>query len=403
MERTVVIVGGSVAGVRTAQALRSEGFVGRVVLVGDEPEMPYDKPPLSKQFLLQEHDQDAVRLLTRDAAERDRIELCLGAAAVSLDTEQHQIQLADGRRLDYDVAVIATGASARRPPWTTSSGVHVMRTLRDSRALRADLEREGPVAVVGFGFIGAEVAASARTRGREVVAVDPLENPLGRLLGPEIGTAIADLHRRHGVVTRFGQGVEDICGTAGGLRVRLGDGSVLEAASAVVGIGVQPNTGWLAGSGLDVGNGVRADEHCRAAEVADVYVVGDVARWYHRRHGEHVRVEHWTHAVEQAVCVAHNIVHPDEPRAYEAVEYAWSDQYDWKVQVAGRPTACAHQVLVGEIGGDRPRCAALSAMPDGRLAGAAVLNWPKALVQLRRLLGTGGGHDEALARVRSLL
>lgn len=402
MTRTVVVIGSSIGGVRTAQALRSEGFDGRVVLVGEESQLPYDKPPLSKQFLTGQWDVDRVLLLTEEKADKDSIELRLGVPAARLDVAARQVLLADGTSLEYDSAVIATGASARPSPWRPESGVHVVRTLEDSRQLHAQLSDGGPVVVVGGGFIGAEVAGSARGLGHEVTVVDPLPTPIGRVVGPEIGRLFSELHHRHGVGTRFGVGVEAIEGAAGDLRIRLTDGTQLQAATVVVGIGAVPNDGWLADSGLPIDNGVLCDQFSRALDAPDVYAVGDVARWFHPGHREYVRVEHWTNAVEQGVCAAHNIAHPDDLRAYRPVEYVWSDQYDWKAQIVGRPNHGTRHEIVGNLSGENPRAGVLYTDETGLLCGAVTVNWPKALVQCRRLVTDGATFDDALAKVSAL-
>jgi NADPH-dependent 2,4-dienoyl-CoA reductase/sulfur reductase-like enzyme len=402
VSRTVVVVGSSIGGVRTAQALRSEGFDGRVVLVGEESQLPYDKPPLSKQFLTGQWDLDRVLLLTEEKAAKDDIDLRLGSRATRLDVAERTVHLADGTTLEYDSAVIATGASARPSPWRPESGVHVVRTLEDSRQLHAHLRGDGPVVVVGGGFIGAEVAGSARGLGHEVTVIDPLPTPIGRVVGPEIGQLFTELHHRHGVATRFGVGVEQIEGAAGDLRIRLTDGTQLRAATVVVGIGAVPNDGWLADSGLPIDNGVLCDQYSRALDAPDVFAVGDVARWYHPGHREYVRVEHWTNAVEQGVCAAHNIAHPDDLRAYHPVEYVWSDQYDWKAQIVGRPNHGTRHEIVGRLSGDNPRAAVLYTDETGRLCGAVTVNWPKALVQCRRQVTEGARFDDALARVSAL-
>ena len=402
MTRTVVVVGSSIGGVRTAQALRSEGFDGRVVLVGEESELPYDKPPLSKQFLAGDWPHDKVLLLTREAAEEDGIELRLGSRATRLDVAGHRVLLADGESLSYDSLVVATGASARPSPWQPDSGVHVVRTLADSRRLHEALMREGPVIVVGGGFIGAEVAATARGLGHEVTVVDPLPTPIGRVVGREIGQLFSELHHRHGVETRFGVGVEEVAGRAGDLHVGLTDGTRLGGATVVVGIGAVPNDGWLADSGLPIENGVLCDEYSRTLDAPDVFAIGDVARWFHPGHREHVRVEHWTNAVEQGVCAAHNIAHPDDLRSYRPVEYVWSDQYDWKAQIVGRPIHGVRQEIVGTLEGEHPRGAVLYADDTGRLCGAVTVNWPKALVQCRRLVPQAAPFDDALTRLREL-
>ncbi len=399
---TAVVVGSSVAGVRTVQALRSEGFTGRVVLVGAEPELPYDKPPLSKQFLAGDWDTDRIRLLTADRAAELDVELRLGSPAERLDVAGRQVHLADGSVLDFDAVVLATGASARPSPWPVGSGVHVVRSLADAQALRADLDDEGPVVVVGGGFIGAEVAATARALGRAVTVVDPLPSPIGRVVGDELGQHFTALHHRHGVTTRFGTGVESVTGSAGELAVVLTDGTTLPAATVVVGIGATPNDGWLATSGLLVENGVTCDEHCRAVDSPDVHVVGDLARWYHPGHGEHLRVEHWTNAVDSAVVAAHNIAHPDDLRTHAPVEYVWSDQYDWRIQIVGRPARAVRHELVGSLTGDAARAAAVYTDDGGRLLGAVTVNWPKALVLCRRLLGAGATAADTLAQLRAL-
>jgi len=399
---TVVVVGSSVAGVRTAQALRSEGYEGRVVLVGEESELPYDKPPLSKQFLAGAWDSAKVALLTAEAAEAAGIELRLGVAAKRLDVARRQLVLADGSRIDWDSVVLATGAAARPSPWSVESGVHVIRTLADSKALRADLAVDTPVLVVGGGFIGAEVAATARALGREVTVVDPMRTPIGRVVGGDVGEQFTALHQRHGVTTRFGVGVESITGEAGDLTIELTDGSTLAAGTVVVGIGAVPNDAWLATSGLMVQDGVTCDEFCRALNAANVYVVGDLARWYHPGHEEHLRVEHWTNAVDSATVAAHNIAHPDELRAHAPVEYVWSDQYDWKVQIVGRPATATSHHLVGTLDGKVARGAVLYTDDSGRLRGAVTVNWPKALVTCRRLMTAGATYDDALTQLSAL-
>ncbi|TYK51009.1 NAD(P)/FAD-dependent oxidoreductase [Actinomadura decatromicini] len=401
MSRTAVVVGSSVAGVRTAQALTAGGFDGRVLVIGAEDTEPYDKPPLSKHFLTGAWAAGRLSLLNGGPSD-ERIELRLGAAAEHLDVADKQVSLADGTRVPYDVCVIATGASARPSPWAARDGVHVLRTLGDGAALRRDLLRGGEVVVVGGGFVGAEVAAAARGLACRVTIVDPLLDPMARVLGPAVGPLLTGIHERHGVRTRFGAGVVAIEGTSGDLRVFLDDGTVLPAATVVVGIGAVPNDGWLRSSGLDVANGVLCDEYCRALGTRDVFAAGDVARWPHPRHTDHVRVEHWTNAVEQAACVARNIVQPDEPVPYRPVEYVWSDQYDWKIQIVGSPARTTGHTVIGDLTGDRPRAAVASTDAAGRLAAAVTLNWPRALVTCRRLLAADADFTEALAELDRL-
>jgi NADPH-dependent 2,4-dienoyl-CoA reductase/sulfur reductase-like enzyme len=400
--RTVVIVGSSVGGVRTAKALRSQRFTGRVMLIGAESHLPYDKPPLSKQFLASVWDQSRVTMLTAEDADEADIELRLGSAAKCLDIADRAVVLEDGTRVAYDVVVIATGAAARPSPWPVESGVHVVRSLDDARGLVTALAAGGPVVVVGGGFIGAEVAATAHAVGRHVTIIDPLAAPISRIVGDELGAMLAGVHARHGVSTRFGSGVESMAGRQGDLRVTLTDGETLSAAMVVVGIGAIPNDGWLASSGLLVDDGVVCDEFCRAIGHPDVYAVGDVARWRHPRHREDVRVEHWTNAAEQAACVAHNICHPDEPRAYAPTEYVWSDQYDWKIQIAGRPNRALLHRIIGDVADDPAQVAAIYGDPDGILTGAVTVNWPKALMMCRRMIGVGTLVADCAAEIEGL-
>jgi NADPH-dependent 2,4-dienoyl-CoA reductase/sulfur reductase-like enzyme len=404
MTPTTVIVGSSIGGVRTAQALRAAGYDGEVVLVGEERTLPYDKPPLSKALLAGTTTAEAIALLTEEAAAEAGIRLVLGRAATGLRVAEQVVELAGGERLAYDDVVVATGARARPSPWGEPPGVHVLRTLDDAVALGADLRRGGPVVIVGAGFVGAEVAATARGMGvAEVAVVDPVPVPLGRVLDPAVAQRFAALHADRGVTTRFGVGVAGIDEVPGsGLAVRLTDGETLPAAVVVVGIGAVPNDEWLRSSGLQVDDGLVCDRYSRAVGAPHVHAVGDVARWFHPRHGRLVRVEHWTNAVEQAGCVAHNIVHPDRPRAHEPVEYVWSDQYDWKIQLAGRTGGGLDHVTVPGAGPERA-FAVLYADADGGFAGALTVNWPRALVACRRSLGAAHTLEEVRSIVDAML
>ncbi|MGW1403477.1 NAD(P)/FAD-dependent oxidoreductase [Streptomyces sp. NPDC002405] len=399
---TTVVVGASVGGVRTARGLREQGFRGRIVLVGAEPEIPYDRPPLSKQFLSGEWGADRLLLLTENEARDARIELRLGSPAQSLDPHRKRVLLADGESLSFDQCVIATGCRARPAPWRVESGLHVIRDLAHSVALRRDLERGGPVVVVGGGFIGMEVAATAIGLGHSVTVVDPEPLPLTRSVGQEIAALLTDVHMQRGVVTRFGVGVENVEGRRGDLRVHLTDGDVLQASTVVVGIGAVPNVEWLMDSGLHVDDGVVCDQHGRAVGAEGIHAVGDVARWRGPDHVDVRRTEHWTNAVDQAAVVAHNIVNPDQLTRQDALAYVWSDQYDHKVQVVGRPARARRcKVLDGPVG-ERPRAAAVYADDAGILVGVTTVNWPKATVLARKLLARKESFDGAVTEVQAL-
>jgi len=382
----VVIVGSAVGGVRAARALRGEGYPGRVILVGEEPGLPYDRPPLSKQVLTGAWPAERAGLLSAQAAVEAGIELRLGVPARALDPEARKLEMADGEVLRYDDLVIATGAAARPSPWQPPSGLYQLRTLADCRALKERFAGGGAIVMIGGGFIGAETAAAARTAGCDVTLVDPLPAPMERAAGPVVGALLADVHRRHGVRTRFGVGVRAVSGRAGDLAVTLSDGSVVRAETAVVGIGAIPNDQWLRGSGLAIEDGVVCDATLAAAGATHVFAVGDVARWPHPELGSKVRAEHWTNAADQARCVARTIAHPGARETYRPSDYIWSDQYDWKLQLAGQPARAVAEWVIGTPDAERPRVAVVHADATGQLCAAVCLNWPKAFVQCRRVL-----------------
>lgn len=402
MSPVTVIVGSSVAGARTAQSLRLEGYEGEIMLVGEETELPYDKPPLSKSVLAGRADADSIRLLTQEQADADGIRLLLGHRALGLNIAQSRLELEGHEPLHYDNLVIATGASPRPSPWGQRPGIHVLRTLEDARKLRADLLRDGELTVIGAGFIGAEVAATARSLGLQVTVIDPLPVPMSRIFNPEIGQWFADLHQDNGVTTMFGIGVEAIEGDQGNFTVHLTNGESVQASTVLVGIGVIPNDTWLSASGLLVDNGVVLNEYCQALDAPNVYAVGDVARWRHQKHGEDVRIEHWTNAVEQATCVAYNINHPDQPRAYTPIEYVWSDQHNWKIQVVGRVGGNVDHVVLGhpQVHG---KFVALYTTDGTTLRGAAIVNWPKALISCRLGMAKGTTVQELRAQLERQL
>lgn len=394
MRRTIVVVGASLAGVRAAEALRAEGFDGRLVLVGDEAHLPYDRPPLSKHVLAGTRTPEDAALPLPDGFQ---VDWELGVRATALDVAGRRLTLADGRTLDYDGLVVATGASPRRIPSIPDvAGVHVLRTLDDCAALRADLEA-GPrrVAVVGAGFIGCEVAATARSAGLQVSLIEPLEAPVVRGLGVKMGTVVADLHREHGVDLRLGVGVEGLRHGERTEAVVLADGTTLDADVVVVGIGVTPNTDWLEGSGLAVADGVVCDASCLAAP--GVVAAGDVARWAHPTLGD-LRIEHWDNAQDQGAHAARTLLADlaggrGEP--YAPIPWFWSDQYDRKIQVAGR-TGSEHdvEVVTGSVG-ERKFVALYG--KGGRLTAALGINMPAKVMRWRQSVADGIPWADALA------
>jgi len=399
----VVVVGGSLAGLRAAEELRHRGFDGRLTVVGDEEHRPYDRPPLSKQVLAGSWDLDRIELTVGGEGGLDGLDVDwrLGTRATGLDPAGRRVTLAGGEDVPYDGLVIATGARPRALPGTGQlAGVHTLRTLDDCLAVRADLDAGARrVVVVGAGFIGSEVAATCRGRGCEVTVLEALPVPLGRALGDEMGSAMGDLHRDHGVAVRLGVGVAGIEGAGRVERVRLADDTVVEADLVVVGIGVTPNTGWLEGSGLALDDGVVCDATTRAAP--GIVAAGDVARWPSHRFGELMRVEHWDNAIAMGEHAARRLLEdlaggaasPGEP--YDPVPWFWSDQYDRKIQLAGR-SADADEVRVVDGSVDERRFVALYRRGD-RLIGALAMNRPRLLVAFRGLVERRATWAEALA------
>jgi 3-phenylpropionate/trans-cinnamate dioxygenase ferredoxin reductase component len=333
MSPTFVIVGAGMAGGKAAETLREEGFDGRVVLLGGEPERPYERPPLSKDYLRGETERGGV-YLQEDAGWYDEhdVELRPSTHVESLDVAARAVVLAGGERIDYDALLLTTGAEPKRPPipGTDLDAVHVLRTLEDSDVLRGVLDAGGRLVVVGAGWIGSEVSASARQRGMDVALVEPQSVPLEGVLGPELGAFYRDVHADHGVQLHLGTGVEAIEGDGRAERVRTSDGTVLDCTAVLLAVGVAPRT-QLAEGVLDVDNGILVDASLRAS--ADgVFAAGDVANHAHPLFGR-LRVEHWANALEQGPSAARAMLGSDV--VYERVPYFFSDQYDVGMEYAG--------------------------------------------------------------------
>ena len=396
---SITVVGASLAGIRAAVTLRSDGFSGPIVMIGEEVHNPYDRPPLSKEFLSGSWDVERVMLHSSDALAEFDLEWRLGRRAVALDAATRTVALDDGTEVASDAVLIATGARPREIPGMSElDGVTALRTIDDSSALRAEFAA-GParVVVVGAGFIGAEVAATARQGGLEVTMIEMAEVPLERALGARMGAVCAEVHRDHGVDLRLGVGVDGLLGSGRVAGVALTDGSTVEADVVVVGVGVAPNTEWLEGSGLTIDNGVLCDETCLAAP--GIAAAGDVARWPNRRFDEVMRVEHWDNAVEQGVAAARRLLAGDGPgEPFEPVPWFWSDQYDRKIQLAGRSGPDDDvEVVTGSV--EERRFAALYGR-GGRLVGVLGFNRPRHVMQYRQMIVEGTSWDDALAFAR---
>lgn len=389
-----MIVGASLAGVNAAAELREQGFDGRVVVVGDEPDEPYDRPPLSKGYLRGELAADRLRLRPEGFWEEQEIELVLGHAAVRLDPGARRLELDDGRELRYDAVLLATGGRNRRLPVDGADldGVLGLRSRADADRLREAFDGAGRAVVVGMGFIGSEVAASLRAAGLEVTVVEPFSAPLERVLGAEVGGAIASIHAEHGVELLLGEGVEAFEGSRRVERVRTSSGRAVDCDLAVVGVGIAPAVELAQAAGLEVDNGIVVDELCRAS--ADgVFAAGDVARHYHPLVGASIRVEHWKNAVEQGAAAARSMLGAAEP--YAEVHWFWSDQYDENLQYLGHHTRWDELVVRGSI--EERRFVAFY-LEGGAVRAAVALNSGRDLRRATGIVRSGATVDAALLR-----
>lgn len=390
----VVVVGASLAGLQAAQTLRRGDETMRITMVGDEPHLPYDRPPLSKHYLAGSWEEDKLRLRAAADPEALGLDWKLGTRATALNLEARTITLAGGEDLAFDGLVIATGASPRRLPGSELDGVHVLRTLDDATGLRSAFDAEpSHVVVIGAGFIGAEVAATARGRGLSVSMVEAADTPLARVLPTEAGEQITALHRAHGVDVHLGTGATIVGKNGKVTGVELDNGTTIDAEVVVIGIGVVPATDWLEGSGLTIDNGVVCDATCLAAP--GVVVAGDVARWPNERFGsELTRVEQWDNAVEQGGYVARRLVAwaaDEEIDSYTPVPWFWSDQYDRKIQLAGVPTSRS-ELLQGSF--EEQRFVQIFLDDNGAFVGALTWNRPRQAIQSRQLITRGAPLDE---------
>lgn len=383
--RDIVVVGASLAGLRAAETLRRKGFTGTLTLVGDETEMPYDRPPLSKEVLRGEHAADEPRLgidESLDAAWR------LGSPAVALDPAAREVVTAAGERIRYDGLVVATGSSARTLPGFDlgAPNVHSIRTFADASRLRAALAGGGRLLIVGCGFIGIEVASSARSLGAEVtvVGLDPPVAPAGPVAGARAERLLADA----GVALHTGQTVSAVADAGGVHYVTLSDGTAVEADHVVVAVGAVPNVGWLADSGADISDGVLCDASLRVTGLEGVVAAGDVARWPNAAFaGMVMRIEHWSNAVEQAAAAARTLLAGDAPEPFASVPSFWSDHFGVRLQSVGVPQlADRFEVVAGEPGGSF--CA--HAYADDVLVGGVAYGMARKLAAVRIKLAKTG-------------
>jgi NADPH-dependent 2,4-dienoyl-CoA reductase/sulfur reductase-like enzyme len=379
--KRIVIVGASAAGLTAAETLRRRGWDGDLTLIGEEPQPPYDRPPLSKQVLTGAWKPERSTLRSLQDLARLEADLRLGQRATALDVEGGQVRLGNGESIGYDALIIATGVAPRRLPDSDLAGVHVLRTLDDALALRAALLTGTRVAVVGAGFLGTEVAAAARTMGLTVTVVGPEPVPVRRPFGDRIGALVADLHRDHGTRLRCGIPVRRLRGAGSRVTgVDLGDGTTLPADVVVLALGSTPATRWLTGSGLRLGDGVECDALCQAAP--GIYAAGDVASYHNPHFGTRMRLEHRMNATEQAMAAAGNLLGDAAP--FAPVPYFWTDQYDTRIQAYGIFPPDADLRIVHGDPGDGHFTAAYG--HQGRVVGVLGWNTPRQLRTLRSLV-----------------
>lgn len=367
--KRIAVVGASLAGVRAAQELRAQGYDGGIVLIGSEPHLPYDRPPLSKGFLAGTASRESLDLLDAGDLASLALDFRLGVEATALDPAERRVRLSDGTSVHADGVVIATGGRARTLPGF--EGAFVLRTVDDALALRAALVPGVRVAIVGAGFIGAEVASTCRSLGLDVVVLEALAAPLAPVLGPALAEVCARLHVDHGTDLRCGVQVTGLA-PAG---VSLASGSVVPADVVVTGVGMTPATEWLVGSGLKVGSGVHTDAGL-VTSLPQVVAVGDVARFAGRRH------EHWTNASEQAPVAVANLLAGHTARTYTPSGYVWSDQYSGRLQLAGHPRP---DDTLSFVDGDPSSSSFVATFTrDGSTTGVFALNNAKLFNRLRR-------------------
>jgi 3-phenylpropionate/trans-cinnamate dioxygenase ferredoxin reductase subunit len=345
---TIAIVGASLTGSSAAATLREEGFDGRVLLIGAEPQPPYDRPPLSKNYLRGGMPFEKTLLRPADFYRERGIELRLGATVVTVDPEKRALGLQDGERIEFDQLLIATGGRNRRfpIPGLDLPGVYDLRTVADADRIRDAIARGGRAVVVGMGFIGAEVAASMRQSGLEVVAVEPFKTPLYRALGEDIGRVVEGLHRDHGVEMILGDAVTAFEGAGKVERVVTRQGRRIECSLAVFGLGIEPVTELVAGTAVRVDNGIIVDDQCRT-NVPGIFAAGDVANHFHPVCGRQMRVEHWQNGIKQGAAAARSML--GRGQAYDEVHWFWSDQFDANIQYAGFHAAWDRMVVRGSL------------------------------------------------------
>jgi 3-phenylpropionate/trans-cinnamate dioxygenase ferredoxin reductase component len=348
-----VIVGGGLAGAKAAEALREQGYDGSLTLVGEEQHLPYERPPLSKDYLAGKVERESMDVHDEDWYRAQHVDLLLGKAVNAVDREAHEVALVDGTRVPYDKLLLATGSRARELPipGAAAHGVHYLRRVEDSDRISKTLDGRGRLAIIGGGWIGMEIAANARERGAEVTVIEASDLPLGTVLGGELAQVFLDLHREHGVTFHLGAKVDEITAAdSAATGVKLADGTHVAADAVVVGVGAAPNVELAAEAGLDVDNGVLVDEALQSSD-PDIVVAGDIANHQHPVLGRRIRVEHWANALNQPAAAAGTMLGRHTP--YTELPYFFTDQYDLGMEYVGYapPGEYTRVVTRGDLAG----------------------------------------------------
>jgi 3-phenylpropionate/trans-cinnamate dioxygenase ferredoxin reductase component len=401
-DASYVIVGASLGGAKAAETIRAEGFDGPLIMIGSENELPYERPPLSKEYLRGKAERDSIFTHPRDWYADANIDLRLGTTVTGIDRAAHQVTLSDGNRLGYAKLLLTTGSSPRHllVPGHDLEGVLYLRTVGDSERIKAAISEAARVAVIGGGWIGLEVTAAAREAGVAATVVETAELPLLNVLGREVAQVFADLHLRHEVDLRLGAGVAEITGTGGRVTgVRLGDGGHVAADAVIGAIGITPNVELAQASGLDVANGITVDAQLRSSD-PDIYAAGDVASAFHPLLGKHIRVEHWANALNQPQAAARAML--GQAVTYDRIPYFFTDQYELGMEYSGyvEPDGYSEVVFRGDVAG-LEFLAFWLADDDRVLAGMNVNIWDvnetiQALVRARRPVDKAALRDPSV-------
>lgn len=392
MNPTFIVIGGGLCALAAVDTLRKEGFAGRIVLIGEEPQLPYERPPLSKEYLRAEKESADLFVYSGRWYQENEIETMLGTRAVAIEARESTTELASGERLHFDSLLIASGGQPRAISSRGEERILYLRTLQDADRIRSHLERRGHLIVIGAGFIGAEVAASARTLGLEVTMLEAMDVPLRCALGPEVGRTYAAMHRDHGVKLLTRAVVSRIEEAAGTVMVRTERGTTIEGDVVVVGIGIDPNVELASSAGLDIGDGILVDEFCRTS-IDGIYAAGDVSNHYHPLFGRNLRVEHYDNALRQGATAARNML--GYKQSYEHVHWFWSDQYDYNLQYAGFAPGSDEVVVRGSI---NERNFVAFYLGSGVLRAALGINRGKEVRRAMRLIGARASLDPEMLR-----